>query len=296
MTSSMVLAANWPQLFLNGIVIGSGYVLLAMGLNLVFGILDIADFAQGNLYMLSAYLLFFFAVSLGLPFWVSGLAAILVTSLVGVGFYLLVYRYLVDEPPITTFLAAFGLFAFLEGLVFLVWGPANRNIPSPVPGRQEALGLLISNQRLISIIVTAIVILFTFYIINRTHIGLNMRAIAQNRLKASLLGVNAQLTFVMTFFIASALSATGGVIVGSVFSISPFIGLEAILKGFIVAIFGGLGSVRGAVVAGYLLGLSEAFSVVFVSAEVANNVGFVILFMVLIFMPHGIFGREEVAA
>lgn len=290
----MVLDANWPQLFLNGIVMGSGYVLLAMGLNLVFGILDIADFAQGNLYMLSAYLLFLLTVTVGLPFWLGGLTAVLVTALVGVGFYLLVYRHLVDEPPITTFLAAFGLFALVEGFVFLVWGPANRNVPSPIPGNQNALDLFISNHRLISIAVTAVVIVFTFYIINRTSVGLNMRAIAQNRLKASLLGVNAELTYVTTFFIASALSAIGGVVVGSVFSISPFIGLEAILKGFIVAIFGGLGSVRGAVVAGYLLGLSEAFSVVFVSAELANNVGFIILFLVLIFMPHGLFGREEV--
>lgn len=295
MVVDAILGANWPQLFLNGLVIGSGYVLLAMGLNLVFGILDIADFAQGNVYMFSTYLLFFFIATVGLPFWAAGAVAILLSGFLGVGYYFAVYRYLVDEPPIVTFLAAFGLFAVLEGFVFLVWGPANRSIRSPVLGNQELFGLLISNHRLMSIAATVVVIFFTFYVINQTTIGLNMRAIAQNRNKAALLGVNAQLTFVLTFFIASVLSGTGGVIVGSVFSISPFIGLDAILKGFIVAIFGGLGSVRGAVVAGYLLGVAESFSVVFVSAEIASNIGFVILFFVLIFRPHGLFGEEEVA-
>lgn len=289
----MVLGGNFGQFMFNGIVIGSGYVLLAMGLNLVFGILDIADFAQGNLYMLSAYLLFVFVVSWGLPFWLGAVASILIVGTVGVLFYAAVYRPLLDEPPITTFLGAFGLFAVLEGFVFLVWGPGHRNIPDPTPGVQTFLSISATNQRLLSIVVTALVVVFTFWLIWRTHVGRSIRAVAQNELKASLLGIDADRTYAVTFLIASVLSATAGVVVGSIFTVSPFIGLEAILKGFIVAIFGGLGSVRGAVVAGYLLGLSESFSVLFVSAEVANNIGFVILFLILIFRPQGLFGREE---
>lgn len=291
----MVSTSIILQYVVNGVVIGSKYVLLAMGLNLVFGILDIADFAQGNLYLLSAYLLFLFTVTIQLPFVLAAVFAVGVTGLVGVAYYYLVYRKIIDEPPITMFLAAFGLFSTLQGFVFFYWGPDYRSVPQPLSGTIEIANVFITQMRLVSIVVTALVILFTFWLITRTRAGRSIRAVAQNPTKAKLLGINTHRTFALTFLIASLLSGIAGVTVAPLFTVTPFIGLDAIVKGFIVAIFGGLGSVRGALVAGYILGISESLAVIWVSSEVASSIGFVILILVLLFKTEGLFGREEVA-
>lgn len=284
------------QFVINGIVIGSQYVLIAMGLNLVFGILDIADFAQGNLYLLAAYLLFAFSVTLELPFVVGAVLAVGVTGLVGVGYYYLVYRKIIDEPPITMFLAAFGLFSALQGFVFFYWGPDFRDIPHPASGTIEVANMFITQARLVGIAVGAVVIVVTFWLISRTRLGRAIRAVAQNKTKASLLGINNDRTYALTFLIASLLSGVAGVTIAPIFTVTPFIGLNAILKGFIVAIFGGLGSIRGAVVAGFLLGIVESLATIFLTGEIANSLGFIILFAVLIFRTEGLFGRPEAAA
>lgn len=288
--------AIFGQFIINGLLIGSQYVLIAMGLNLVFGILDIADFAQGNLYLLSAYLLFTFTVTYNLPYFGGALLAILVTGLVGMGYYYVVYRQLIDEPPITMFLAAFGLFASIQGFVFFVWGPDFRDVPVPLSGAIEVADMFLNRMRLFGIAVTAVVIVFAFLFINRTRYGRAIRAVAQNKTKSSLLGINNDRMYALTFLVASLLSAIAGVTVAPIFTVTPFIGLEAILKGFIVAIFGGLGSVRGAVVAGFLLGIIESLGTIFLSGELANSLGFVILFAVLIFKTEGLFGRTEATA
>lgn len=284
------------QYIINGLFIGSQYVLIAMGLNLVFGILDIADFAQGNLYLLSAYLLFTFTVTYNLPFFGGAVLAVAVTGLVGVAYYYLVYRKIIDEPPITMFLAAFGLFATIQGFVFFVWGPDFRDVPTPFSGSIEIANIFLNQMRLFGIAVTAIVIVFTFLFINRTRYGRAIRAVAQNETKSSLLGINNDRMYALTFLVASLLSGIAGVSVAPIFTVTPFIGLEAILKGFIVAIFGGLGSVRGALVAGFLLGIIESLATISLSGEVASSLGFVILFGVLIFRTQGLFGRVEATA
>lgn len=284
------------QYVVNGIVIGSQYVLIAMGLNLVFGILDIADFAQGNLYLLSAYLLFAFTVTFKLPFVLGAVLAVFVTGLVGVGYYYVVYRKIIDEPPITMFLAAFGLFSVLQGFVFFYWGPDYRDIPHPATGTLEVANMFLTHARLVGIAVGTIVIVATFWLISRTRFGRAIRAVAQNETKASLLGINNHRTYALTFFIASLLSGIAGVTIAPIFTVTPFIGLDAILKGFIVAIFGGLGSIRGAVVAGFLLGITESLATIVLTGEIANSLGFIILFAVLIFKTEGLFGRSEAAA
>lgn len=281
------------QYIINGLAIGSQYVLIAMGLNLVFGILDIADFAQGNLYLLAAYLLFTFTATYNLPFFGAAILAVVVTGLVGLAYYYIVYRQLLDEPPITMFLAAFGLFATIQGFVFFVWGPDFRDIAVPFSGSFEIANMFLNKMRLFGIGVTLVVIVFAFLFINRTRYGRAIRAVAQNKTKSSLLGINNDHMYALTFFVASLLSGIAGVSVAPIFTVTPFIGLDAILKGFIVAIFGGLGSVRGAVVAGFLLGIIEALATIFTSGELANSLGFLILFGVLIFRTQGLFGRVE---
>lgn len=292
----MVSVSILGQYAINGIVIGSQYVLIAMGLNLVFGILDIADFAQGNLYLLAAYLLFTFTMPFNLPFFAGATLAVAVTGLVGVGYYYVVYRQLIDEPPITMFLAAFGLFSVLQGFVFFYWGPDYRDVTVPFSDTINIANIFVTQMRLLGIGVVAIVIVFTFLFINRTRHGRAIRAVAQNKTKASLLGINNDRMYALTFLVASLLSGIAGVTIAPIFTLTPFIGLDAILKGFIVAIFGGLGSVRGAVVAGFLLGVVESLATVFLTGELANSLGFVILFGVLIFRPQGLFGRAEATA
>lgn len=281
------------QFVINGLAIGSQYVLIAMGLNLVFGILDIADFAQGNLYLLATYLLFFFTATYNLQFFGAAVLAVIITGLVGLAYYYTVYRQLLDEPPITMFLAAFGLFATLQGFVFFIWGPEFRNIAVPFSGSFQLGGVFINKMRLYGVGVTAVVIVFAFLFINRTRYGRAIRAVAQNKTKSALLGINNDRMYALTFLVASLLSAIAGVSVAPIFTVTPFIGLEAILKGFIVAIFGGLGSVRGAVVAGFLLGIIESLATIPFSGELANSIGFLILFGVLIFRTQGLFGRVE---
>jgi branched-chain amino acid transport system permease protein len=284
------------QYIINGLAIGSQYVLIAMGLNLVFGILDIADFAQGNLYLLAAYLLFMFTGTYNLPFFGGAVLAVIVTGLVGLAYYYVVYRQLLDEPPITMFLAAFGLFATIQGFVFFIWGPDFRDIAVPFSGSFQVGNMFINKMRLYGIAITAVVIVFAFLFINRTRYGRAIRAVAQNKTKSSLLGIDNDHMYALTFLVASLLAAIAGVSVAPIFTVTPFIGLDAILKGFIVAIFGGLGSVRGAVVAGFLLGIIESLATIPFSGELANSIGFLILFGVLIFRPQGLFGRVEATA
>jgi branched-chain amino acid transport system permease protein len=194
------------------------------------------------------------------------------------------------------FLAAFGLFATIQGFVFFIWGPDFRDIAVPFSGSFQVGNMFINKMRLYGIAITAVVIVFAFLFINRTRYGRAIRAVAQNKTKSSLLGIDNDHMYALTFLVASLLAAIAGVSVAPIFTVTPFIGLDAILKGFIVAIFGGLGSVRGAVVAGFLLGIIESLATIPFSGELANSIGFLILFGVLIFRPQGLFGRVEATA
>jgi branched-chain amino acid transport system permease protein len=283
------------QFLINGSLIAGWYILVAMGLNLVLGILDIADFAQGALYLVAAYVLLTFTTVFGIPFWIAAILSVLVVGIIGVANFLLVYQQLLDEDPIQHFLAAFGLFLFLQGFIFFQFGPDFQSIPTPISGSFEVSGIFINKMRLISLVATGLVVAITFYLINRTPIGKSIRAVAQNPQKAELLGLRSQRIYIMTFLIASLLSGIAAVLVAPSFTLDPFVALDTIVKGFIVAIIGGLGSIRGALVAGLFIGLLESYSLLFFSTEAANGMGFVILFFVLIFRPQGIFGSQGAA-
>ena len=285
------------QLFLqqmfNGIMLGSTYAVVALGLTLVFGILNIPNFAHGHLYMLGAYICFFLMTLYGFGFWVSLVLSMLIMALIGVLVERLVYRPLQDRPHISSFISAIGALIILENGVIVIWGPQGRRIPNPYPGIVELLGITMSYQRLLVIVAAIVLIILLHVFIKKTTAGMTIEAVAQNRQGAMLVGINVNLVSSITFAISAATAAAAACLVAPIFMISPTMGALLGMKAFIIVILGGLGSIPGAIMGGYILGLLETLGGGYLSAAYKDVYAFGALILILAIKPTGLFGREE---
>jgi branched-chain amino acid transport system permease protein len=284
------------QLFLqqvfNGVMLGSTYAIVALGLTLVFGILHIPNFAHGHLYMLGAYLCFFFITLYGFGFWLAVVMSMIILALVGIVVERLVYRPLRDKPHINSFIAAVGALVILENGVIALWGPQGQRIPNPYPGITELLGITMTYQRLL-VIVAAILLIVLFQIfIKKTTTGMTIEAVAQNPEGAALVGINVNRVSAITFAISTATAALAACLVAPIFMISPTMGALLGMKAFIIVILGGLGSIPGAILGGYILGLLEALGGGYLSAAYKDVYAFGALILILAIRPTGLFGRE----
>jgi len=280
------------QQIFNGIMLGSTYAVVALGLTLVFGILHIPNFAHGHLYMLGAYISFVAMTKFGLGFWTALVASVLVLALVGVVVERLVYRPLRDQPHINSFISAIGALMILETGVIVTWGPQAHRIPNPYPGTVELLGVTMTQQRLLLIIAALVLILLLQLFIKKTTPGTTIEAVAQNREGAMLVGINVNRVSSLTFAISTGTAAAAACLVAPIFMISPVMGALLGMKAFIIVILGGLGSVPGAIVGGYILGLIESLGGGYISADYKDVFAFGALLLILAFKPTGLFGRE----
>lgn len=280
------------QQFFNGIMLGSTYAIVAVGLTLVFGILHVPNFAHGHLYMLGAYIAFFFMTAVGLSFWASVGASVAALAAVGVILERFAYRPLRERPHIDSFISAIGALMILETTVIIVWGPQGRRIPNPYPGIIEILGVTMSYQRLIVILAAISMIFFLNLFIKRTTLGATIEAVAQNREGAMLVGIDVNKVSAITFAISAATAAAAACLVAPIFIISPTMGALLGMKAFVIVILGGLGSVPGAIVGGYILGLLEAMGGGYLSAAYKDVYAFGALVMILSIRPTGLFGKE----
>ncbi|MGQ9857211.1 MAG: branched-chain amino acid ABC transporter permease [Thermodesulfobacteriota bacterium] len=279
------------QLF-NGVMLGSTYAIVAVGLTLVFGILHVPNFAHGHLYMLGAYLAFFLLTNYGFGFWIALFSSVVIMAVVGVILERMAYRPLRERPHIDSFISAVGALMILETSVIVIWGPQGRRIPNPYPDIVELFGVTMSHQRLLVILAAILMILGLHLFIKRTTLGAAIEAVAQNPEGAMLVGIDVNRVSSLTFAISAATAAAAACLVAPIFIISPTMGALLGMKAFVIVILGGLGSIPGAILGGYILGLVEALGGGYLSAAYKDVYAFGALILILSIKPTGLFGKE----
>jgi branched-chain amino acid transport system permease protein len=281
------------QQVFNGIMFGSTYAIVALGLTLVMGILHIPNFAHGHLYMVGGYITYFFIATLGLPYWPSLLISIVVLGIIGIIMEAIIYRPLHDQPHINLFIAAIGALLVLEATVEVIWGPQGMRVPNPYPHTFQFLGIIVSVQRLLVIVGAVVLILLLHLFLKKTLTGTTIEAVAQNREGAMLNGINVNRVSALTFFISSGSAAVAASFIAPIFVISPAMGAIIGMKAFIIVILGGMGSIPGAIIGGYFLGLIESLGGGYISAAYKDVIAFGALIVIFTIKPTGIFGKKE---
>ena len=279
------------QQVINGIMLGSVYSLVALGLTLIYGILHIPNFAHGHKYMLGAYIAFFLVSIYHFNYWLAILAAAIIMAGVGALVERVVYRPLRQAPEINYFIAAIGLLMILESGAYILFGPSSRQFPPLHEQLLDIMGATVTMQRLLVIVCTLVLIVLLQLFIKKTTAGATIEAMAQNREGALLVGININRVATMTFAIGTALGAAAAGLVGPVSWVYPTMGTMPNLKAFVVIILGGMGSLPGAVIGGYILGLLEALCAGYISANYEPLFAFGVLVIILAFKPTGLFGK-----
>ena len=282
-----------PQTIINGIMLGSVYALVALGLTLIYGILEIPNFAHGALYMIGAFIAFFCMTSLGLSYWIAlvvSLAALFVTGMVIERF---IYRPFYKQPHVSSFIVAVGLILIMENGALVLWGADFRRIPPPKSGILNVLGITVTYQRLMVILLAALLILAIHLFIKKTRMGAAIEATSQNREGAQLMGINTSFVGQATFGLGTALAAVAAVLVAPILLISATMGESVIAMAFVVIILGGMGSFIGAVVGGYIIGLLETLVSTYVTSYYVEALIFGVLVLVLAVKPTGLFGGKH---
>jgi branched-chain amino acid transport system permease protein len=285
------------QQIFNGLIVGSVYCLIAIGLTMIFGVMNIANFAHGDFSMLGAYFaLYIIALASGWFGWVWAM----IFAAIGVGIIgLFVERFLFRPlltrwTPIDIIMLSIGLFILMENGSQLLFGPTPKMISDPF--RQQNVNLFLVSTSIIRILCFSFSCVSIFLLqlfLTKTKIGVAIRATSQNSTAALLMGVNIGFIYSMTFFVGSALAGLGGVLYGTIFAIFPTMGAMPTLKAFAITILGGMGSIKGAIFGGFILGVAEALGGTYILMEYKNAIGFVIIILVLLIIPHGLFGRRE---
>ena len=281
------------QQIINGLAIGGVYVLIALGLTTVFGILGIAHFAHGSVSMFGGYLTFFLVSSYGLPLFVAIPVALLTGLILGLAIEILAYRPVRNANHINAFIVALGLTMMVEGLNLHFFGAEQVVIPTTLNRVFNIGGVTIPELRLYVIVTAALLIIAMTVFVDRTKTGQAIRAVAENRDAAILMGVNVKTIPLIVFSISTALGVAAGIMVGALFAIAPGTGEGLVVKGFAVLILGGLGSIPGAIVGGIVLGITESLAAGFISSAYKDVIAFVVMIVVLLFRPQGLLGRSS---
>ena len=280
------------QQILNGLAIGSVYTLVALGLTVVFGILGIAHFAHGSLAMFGGYLTFVFSTSMGLSFFASIALAMPVGAVMGMLIERLAYRPVRDAPHINAFIIALGLTMMLEGGNLLLFGADQVIIQTPYQQVFNFGGIFVAQLRMVVIVTAVTLVAVVTLLLLKTKTGKSVRAVAQNRHAAVLMGVNVNFVSSVVFAISSALGVAAGALIGALLALAPGGGESFAVKGFAVLILGGLGSLPGAILGGLVLGVSESLAAGFLSSAYKDVISFLIMILVLLVMPQGLMGKK----
>ncbi|GAK11518.1 branched-chain amino acid ABC transporter permease [Geomicrobium sp. JSM 1781026] len=279
------------QLF-NGLTVGSVYSLVALGLTLVYGILHIPNFAHGALYMVGGYVTLMAMALLGMPYFVAMAVSIVVVGAIAMLMERIVFHPLRHSPPIHDKIAAIGILLFLEALVQFIWGAEYRAMSTPFADTVSFLGITVTWQRVMIIVAAVIAMLLLQLFLKKTMVGSAIVAMSQNREGAFLVGINANRVAMLTFFISGALAAIAASIASPINLVYPGMGHLVILKAFVIIIIGGMGSVPGAIVGGYILGFSESLGATFISSAYSDLIAFLLLVIILTIRPQGLFVKK----
>ncbi len=279
---------------ISGLNLGSIYALIALGYTMVYGIAKMLNFAHGDIIMVGAYSVIVSAVTLKLPPVVAILIAVVVCAALGVTIEFLAYRPLRQSPPLAVLITAIGVSYLLQNLALLIFGPEQKSTPALFDLPSLTLGgVTVDGITLLTLGVTAAIMVGLTLFINLTPMGKAMRAVSEDRDAAELMGISVNKTITITFAIGSALAAVASVFFGATYTyIKPTTGSMPGIKAFTAAVFGGIGSIPGAMLGGILLGLIEQLSKVYISTLWSDAVVFGVLVLVLVFKPAGLLGKR----
>lgn len=281
------------QFLANGIVVGAFYALSALGLTLIFGLMRVVNFAHGEIYMLGGVTGWYFTTALGLNFF----AALLVVAVLIAAFGWVVDRVLIErvrgQGEEAGILLTIGLSIFLANLTLLVVGPAPMKVAGPIGEGVVFLGpVVITKLRLLAVAVGIAVIVAVNLLIRTTRLGQAMRATFQDQMAARLAGIRTDRVYACTFALGCTLAALAGMLLASIYSTQASIGGLVSLKSFVVVILGGMGSFAGAIAGGLLLGVAEAMWGGYVATGMVDIIGFVLVIVILLVRPQGIFATR----
>jgi branched-chain amino acid transport system permease protein len=280
------------QQVVNAVALGSVYSLVALGLTLVYGVLHIPNFAHGALYMLGAYTTFFLVTSYGVHYVPAIAVAAATVALLGILLERIAFRPLEGRSPVHAMIVALGALLFFQGSAAAVWGADFRRLPTPFDGVVSFGGLTITEQRLIVILAAVAAMLALHFFLTRTLAGMAIEATAQDREGARVVGIDTRRIALLTFAISGGLAAVAGSLVAPLALVSPVMGEVVNLKAFAIIILGGMGSVPGAIVGGYVLALAEVLGGTYIAFAFADVIGFAILVLVLAIKPTGLFAKS----
>lgn len=283
------------QQFLNVIVLASIYCLIAAGLSIVYGVMRIPNFAQGNIYMFGAYLVCLFS---GLPalsgsFLLVSVLSLFTIGLLGIAIDLFCFRPLKDKPHVNMFIVAIGLMMFLEGFVIVAFGPDYKEVP-PIWAHTFNFGeVTITFQRLLVVVGSAIALMAVYLFIKHTKSGAMLEAMSQDYDLAIITGINTNRMSLVAFMISVALAGFAGIIISPVSFVYPYMGGMPLLIAFAAVIFGGMGSLVGAVLGAFIMAAVQVWTTQYFSEMVSNIAIFGIMILILIFKPEGLMGKSN---
>lgn len=280
----------------NGLGIGSIYALVALGYSMVYGIVQLINFAHGDIIMVGAYVTYVGLVMAGMPLWTAVLISILFCGVAGVLIEKLAYSRLLKKgaPRISLLITAIGVSIFLQNLSQLLFSSSAKSMPAMFPNGMLAIGSLqISSNTILNILTSVVMMIALQLLVNKTKIGKAMRATSEDAGAAKLMGINTNSTIAFTFGIGSALAAVGAVLYCNTFhQITPYMGSMLGLKAFVAAVLGGIGSIPGAMLGGYILGVAESLTTAAGGSQITDAVVFGILILVLLVKPAGLLGKN----
>ena len=281
------------QLF-NGIMLGSTYALIAIAFTLLMGVLNMLNFAIGEVFMLGA-IIGLTLVKLGLPIYPALILAVIIAGLVSLVIERFSFRPLRQAPPLVPLLSTIGFSILFQNTAENLWGSERDQFPQWMEPIDFQMGPLLISSTQIIIFATAVLLMVGLDLfIQRTRIGRGIRSVAENIETASILGVDSNRIIAITFFVTGALAGASGILFGLSFSIvSPFMGIEPGIKGIAAMIVGGMGNLRGAIVGGMFIGITEVFSVAYLGAPAKDFAVYGALFLALIIRPQGILGMIQ---
>ena len=282
---------------ISGISLGSVYAIIALGYTMVYGIAKMLNFAHGDIIMVGAYVVFMAMSSGGVPALPAVLLSIVVCTVLGVVIERVAYKPLRNAAsPLAVLITAIGVSYFLQNMALLIFGSNTKSFSSVVkfPAISLAGGkLVISGETSVTILACIVIVIGLSMFINRTKPGQAMLAVSEDKGAAQLMGINVNSTIALTFAIGSGLAAIAGVLLCSAYpSLTPYTGSMPGIKAFVAAVFGGIGSIPGAMIGGILLGIIEIFGKAYISSQMADAIVFAVLIVVLLVKPTGLMGKN----
>ncbi len=287
---------DFVAFLLNGISLGSIYAIIALGYTMVYGIARMLNFAHGDVIMIGSYVIFTFVTTLGLPAIVAIAVAVMFCMVLGIVIERVAYKPLRAAPSLAVLITAIGVSYLLQNIALILFGSSPKIFTSVVNIQSLKLfggSLVVTGETMVTLVVSAIIMILLTLFVNNTKTGKAMLAVSEDKGAAQLMGINVNSTISLTFAIGSALAAIAGALLCSAYpTLDPTTGAMPGIKAFVAAVFGGIGSIPGAMIGGVLLGVIESLGKAYISSQMADAIVFGILIIVLLVKPTGLLGKK----